>query len=126
MSLSTSTKETRLSPRTRIEAQIVFKIPTQKGKDKFLTLQSENISEGGVFLKSTTRKIPFSVGTVVDLHFSLPNQRMLIRAKGRVIWTTEGWKEDSEGLNGLGIQFVDMKDEFREVIRRFVIENVGK
>lgn len=123
-SMSQTLKETRLSPRTRVHAQIVFKIPTQKGRYKFLSLYSEDISEGGVFLKSSTRKLPFSVGSIVDLHFSLPSHPALIRAKGKIIWTTEGWSENLEGLNGLGVQFIDMKEEFREVIRRFVSENV--
>src|SRR3989338_4809362 len=120
------TQETRLSPRTRIQAQIVFKIPSNKGKDSFLTLYSENISEGGVFLKSNARKIPFSVGTVVNLHFALPNNPVLIRTKGKVIWTTEGWSSDTTGVNGVWIQFIDMKEEFLTLIRRFVCENLDK
>lgn len=117
-------KETRLSPRTRIQAQIVFKIPTQRTKTNFVTLYSENISEGGVFLKAPSREIPFKVGTVVDLHFSLPNHPALIRSKGKVIWTTEGWSEDMQGINGIGIQFIEIKPEFRELIRCFVSENI--
>lgn len=122
--MSQPLREARLNPRTPVHAQIVFKIPIQKGKYKVLTLYSENISEGGVFLKSTTRKLPFSVGTIVDLHFSLPINPILIRTKGKIVWTTEGWSENLEGINGLGVQFIDMKEEFREVIRRFVAENV--
>src|SRR3989338_10336701 len=121
-------KETRLSPRTRIQAQIVFKIPkaAQRGKDSFLTFYSENISEGGVFLKTTSPKIPFSAGAIVDLHFSLPKNPALIRTKGKVIWTTEGWSSDLEGVNGFGIQFTEMKAEFLALIRRFVFENLEK
>lgn len=119
-------KETRLSPRTRIEAQIVFKIPDEQDKERFITLYSENISEGGVFLKTNQRTIPFKVGMVVDLHFSLPHHPELVRVKGKVIWTTEGWSEDLEGINGMGVQFIDIKPEFREVIRRFVSENFDK
>ena len=121
-------KETRLSPRTRIQAQIVFKIPkaVQKGKDSFLTFYSENISEGGEFLKTVTPKVPFSAGTIVDLHFSLPGNPALIRTKGKVIWTTEGWSDDLEGVNGFGIQFIEMKAEFLALIRRFVSENLDK
>lgn len=122
------TKETRLSPRTRIQAQIVFKIPkaVQKGRDSFLTFYSENISEGGVFLKTNTPRVPFSAGTILDLHFSLPGSPALIRTKGRVIWTTEGWSPNLEGVNGFGIQFTDMRAEFRDLIRRFVSENLEK
>ena len=123
---SLMSKETRLSPRTRIQAQIVFKIPTQKTRANFVTLYSENISEGGVFLKSPSRQVPFKVGMVLDLHFSLPNHPALIRSRGKVIWTTEGWSDDLQGINGIGIQFIDIKPEFREVIRRFVSENLDK
>ncbi len=119
-------KETRLSPRTRVQAQIVFKIPQAHDSTQFITLYSENISEGGVFLKTNKRSIPFKVGMVVDLHFSLPNNPELIKVKGKVIWTTEGWSEDLEGINGMGIQFIDIKSEFRDVIRRFVSENFEK
>lgn len=119
-------RETRLSPRTRIEAQIVFKIPDAKEKGQFIALPSENISEGGVFLKTTRREIPFKVGTVVDLHFSLPSHSEIIKAKGKVIWTTEGWSDNLDGINGMGIQFTDIKPEFRDLIRRFVSENFDK
>lgn len=121
-----SQQETRLSPRTRVEAQIVFKIPDDKDRDNFITLHSENISEGGVFLKINQPEIPFKVGMILDLHFSLPNHPELIRTKGKVIWTAEGWTEEEEGINGVGIQFTDIKPEFREVIRRFVAENFEK
>lgn len=120
------TEETRISARTRVHAQIVFRIPKMKGRESFLTFYSENISEGGVFLKVSSPKMPFSAGSIVDLHFSLPNTPALIRTKGKIIWTTEGWSEDLEGVNGFGVQFMEMKDEFRELIRRFVTENAGK
>jgi uncharacterized protein (TIGR02266 family) len=116
-------KETRLSSRTRIQAQIVFKIPSKHTKDTFLTFSSENLSEGGVFLKSNMAKLPFSAGDIVELVFSLPGHPMLIKAKGKVIWTTEGWSKDLEGVNGFGVQFTEIKDEFKELIRGFVVEN---
>ncbi|MBI4040808.1 MAG: PilZ domain-containing protein [Deltaproteobacteria bacterium] len=116
-------KETRLSPRTRIQAQIVFKILSGPNQDKIMTFTSENISEGGAFLKVTNPDMPFHVGDVLDMHFSLPNHPALIRAKGKVIWTTEGRTPDDELLHGFGVQFTDMKEDFRSVIRRFVIEN---
>ena len=118
-------KQDRLSPRTRVQAQIIFKIPTEKIKDKFLTFTSENLSESGAFLKVSESKLPFKVGTDLDLHFSLPKFPALIRAKAKVIWTTEGWSKDPEGVNGFGIKFVEISDEFRQMIRRFVSENVN-
>ena len=116
-------KEARLSSRTRIEAQIVFKIPSDHKEHDFFTYYSENLSDGGVFLRMMDREIPFKVGMVLDLHFQLPNSPEMIRTKGKVIWTTEGWSEDLEGINGMGIQFIDMKPEFGELIRRFVKDN---
>lgn len=119
-------KETRLSPRTRIEAQIVFKIPSEEAGHDFFSYYSENLSEGGVFLRMAGQDIPFKVGMVLDLHFQLPSSPEMIRTKGKVIWTTEGWSEDLEGVNGIGIQFIDMRLESREVIRRFVRDNFDK
>jgi len=119
-------KPTRLSPRTRITAAIPFQIVDENSQGGDLTLESENISEGGAFLKVSERKIPFKVGMVLDLRFSLPREAALFKAQGKVIWTTEGSSEDMENINGMGIQFMGTTSVFREAIRRFIVENLDK
>ena|SRR3989338_9319581 len=117
----------RLSPRAEAHVQVVFKVPLRRMERKksteeaFQTFYSENISEGGVFLR--TEK-PLKVGTMLDLHFSLPNSPRMIYAKGKVIWTVESRQPDPEKPMGMGVQFIEIVDEFRGIIRDYVVEQL--
>lgn len=70
---------------------------------------TEDISEGGLFLK--VEKPPF-VGMVLDLEISLPNTENLVRIRGDVTWRHEG--------RGCGVRFLRVTAEMKKILRSFI------
>ena len=79
---------------------------------------TENISEGGMFIKSTTT---LPVGA--RLGFTLTDGSTLIRGFGEVKWL--GFDENGAS-NGIGIGFGYLPDENSVLLRRIVAENLPK
>ncbi len=79
----------------------------------FFSGLSGDISEGGLFL-STYRAL--TVGTQVDVEFSLPGSEHPVQARGEVRWIRE---HSAEQPRGVGIAFEDLSDDDREEIHAF-------
>lgn len=84
--------------------------------DNFITDWAVNISRGGIFIN--TRK-PLAVGTTVRLMISLPDQAFPFYLNGRVMRVNE-FDNPSNQVPGMGIEFLDVDDEKRARIERFV------
>lgn len=69
---------------------------------------TRDVSRGGVFVPTYQA---IDVGTETDLELMLPNGR--IEARGIVRWRREG---SEHAPPGIGIEFVDMKDEARALL----------
>ncbi len=72
-------------------------------------LFTDDLSEGGLFLKSETP--PFK-GTVLELEISVPNIDKLIKLKGEVAWRLEG--------KGCGVKFLRITQAQRKLIKSFI------
>lgn len=81
----------------------------RKGGDQEEVLFTDDLSEGGIFLKSET---PPFVGTIVELEISIPNNDKLIEVKGEVAWRLEG--------KGCGVRFMRITQAQRKMIRDFI------
>jgi len=84
--------------------------------DGFITDWAVNISRGGLFINSRT---PLPVGTIVRLIISLPDTAFPFDLKGRVTRVCE-YDNKSNEVPGMGVEFVDIDDDKRERIERFV------
>lgn len=112
----TQSHEKRVKRRVPIKMRVDYKC-----EDNFVIEYSTNISESGIFIKSTT---PQPVGTKVELTFSPydKNDGDEIRAHGEVIWVNE-YKRDEDEKNqnpGMGIKFIHLSDKSREKIINLV------
>lgn len=85
---------------------------TFKDGDRQEVLFTDDLSEGGLFLKS--EKPPF-VGTTLELEISIPNVEKLIMLKGEVVWRLEG--------KGCGVRFKRVTQAQRKMIKSFVDSN---
>ncbi len=86
--------------------------------EAYLYDYSTNLSEGGIFLK-TDKTMP--LGRSLLIKFTIPNDINLLEAKGVVKWVTT----PKEGLRnniapGIGIEFVQTKEETKQRIRNFI------
>ncbi|MEO7163406.1 MAG: PilZ domain-containing protein [Bdellovibrionia bacterium] len=90
-------KELRVLP--RIPIKIVVEI--NDGKIKTMTF-CDNLGTGGIFLESVN---PPSMGSKLELTFTLPNNKKKLKLKGVVTWIQRESKAGSPA--GYGIKFQD-------------------
>ena len=84
--------------------------------DTFISKYAVNISRGGIFINTRN---PLSVGITVRLIISLPDTAFPFDLTGRVMRVNE-FDNPSNQVPGMGIEFVDVDDEKRARIERFV------
>jgi type IV pilus assembly protein PilZ len=87
-----------------------------RSMDGFITDWAVNISRGGIFINTRN---PLAVGTTVRLIISLPDTAFPFDLTGRVTRVAE-YNNPSNQVPGMGIEFVDVDDEKRARIERFV------
>lgn len=84
--------------------------------DGFITDWAVNISRGGMFINTRN---PLSVGSIVRLIVSLPDAAFPFDLTGRVI-RVHPHDPNSDMAPGMGIEFVDVDEEKRARLERFV------
>ncbi len=84
--------------------------------DGFITDWAVNISKGGIFINTRT---PLAVGTLVRLIISLPDAAFPFDLTGRVTRVHE-YDNATNLVPGMGLEFVDVDEEKRVRIERFV------
>jgi uncharacterized protein (TIGR02266 family) len=83
-------------------------------------LRSRNLSESGILLQTRT---PLPVGTRTQLDLALPGERTLLRLTAEVVRHA---LPEQEGIHGMGLRFVDLRDAQRHALRRFVHERLSE
>ncbi len=106
-------KPQRQRPRVRMQAEVDF-----QSDDNFFNGFSANISDGGLFV-ATTSLVP--LGTEVDLAFTLPSGAR-IETKGVVRWVREVNDKLPEAFPGLGVQFKHLEPTAQAAIDQFLAE----
>jgi type IV pilus assembly protein PilZ len=84
--------------------------------DGFITDWAVNISRGGIFINTRN---PLAVGTTVRLIISLPDTAFPFDLSGKVMRVNE-FDNPSNQVPGMGIEFIDVDEEKRSRIERFV------
>ena len=84
--------------------------------DGFITDWATNLSRGGMFINSRT---PLPLGTTVRIILQLPDAAVPFELRGRVIRVQE-FDNPTNQIPGMGVEFVDVTDELRDRIERFV------
>ena len=97
----------------RLEHELLVAYRTVDG---FITDWAVNISRGGLFINSRT---PLPVGTTVRLIVSLPDAAFPFDLTGRVTRVSE-FNNAANEVPGMGLEFVDIDDDKRSRIERFV------
>jgi len=86
--------------------------------EEFIERWALNISRGGIFVRTLAAQ---PVGTVVSLNIELANGQQVLRGQGVVRWsTTPSAPGESPRDPGMGIKFIRLEPESREVIERMV------
>lgn len=103
--------------RVPLERKISLKFKEFRG---FITEYSDNLSLGGMFIRTTS---PKPAGTIFDFELSLTDDFKLVQGIGEVVWIRE---QDAgpERPAGMGVRFLDLSPESRKLIERIVDEHV--
>jgi len=84
-----------------------------------------NVSEGGIFVKAAPTLSP---GTQTEIGFHLPQTKDEIRCLARVVWRNDANDPEFDPNKpfGMGLEFVDLSTEQKELIRDYVTAGLDK
>jgi uncharacterized protein (TIGR02266 family) len=81
------------------------------GNEVMLYHRIQNISLGGICIQSSGVE---DVGTTVDLVINFPDLNASLSVKGEVVWVNR------EPPMDMGIRYVDLDNERKETLRRYI------
>ena len=99
----------------RFHTQFTVRFRTAR---EFVREHAENISRGGVFIQTAS---PPQVDEVITVQLELPDGGPVATSSGLVMHTVTVAEAEQNGLiPGIGVQFLDADDQFRERIDRYI------
>lgn len=84
-------------------------------RDLFTANRITNISRGGIFIET---QLP--IQAEVDLKLTLPDTRVTIGARGRVVWNYDMRQGSTALVAGSGIKFTDIDPEDRALLDSYL------
>ncbi len=96
----------RQHPRFEVTAYVDY-----AGTELLLYHRIENISLGGICIQTSSVE---DVGTLVDLVINFPDLDTSIAVQGEVVWANRELPMD------MGIRYVDLDDQRRDTLRRYI------
>jgi hypothetical protein len=103
-------EERRQHQRAKVSWSVT--IQTEEGTIERATY---NISPDGAFIRGLS---PLELHEVVDMTFSGPDHPITVKA--RVVWTSSRVPPKEDMPRGVGVEFINISDEDREIISSFV------
>ena len=105
----------RVAPRVLVDLEVDY-----ASEDNYLFAYITDISETGIFVRTTTPEAP---GTNLNLRFRIDDGPQ-IQVEGTVIWVNPYRPNNADSLHpGMGIRFIELDDELKdrllELVRRF-------
>jgi c-di-GMP-binding flagellar brake protein YcgR len=112
-----------IEKRRFIRARFPCKITIYTSPQHIITTHTENISAGGVRVIIGER---IEISTPVGLEIELKNT--LIAAKARIVWVVDKESPYRRGItyHDTGIEFIDIKDQDRQLIHSFIEEIIAQ
>ena len=119
MSDSTQPSEPPLdSHRVPLEREVVLEF---EHFSSFIREYSSNISIGGMFVKTDEERLP---GTIFRFEIRLTDDAPLVAGLAKVLWARAQAEGDRPA--GMGVQFLKLENEGRQLIERIVSEHVAR
>tara|TARA_Y100001934_G_C12140075_1_gene672119 strand:+ start:348 stop:695 length:348 start_codon:yes stop_codon:yes gene_type:complete len=108
--------EQREHPRIPLQLLVQFRL---KDMETFLKDYALNISSGGLFIKSLD---PHPLGSMIYLQIQLEDGEKLIEGLGKVVHVNHPSQENP----GMGIEFINIDQNSRDVIDHIIAERLSK
>ncbi len=84
----------------------------------FISDYAMNISRGGMFIST---KNPLKTGTSISVEFVIPDIKVPIKVKGRILWIND--PQQIKGTNlipGMGVQFQSLTGDEQKKLNNFI------
>jgi len=107
-------RERRIFERAPLNMLVQFKLGDM---EEFMREYAVNISRGGMFIRTPE---PHPEGSMIYLQFQLDNGSKLIEGLGKVVHVNP----PSHASPGMGVEFVNLDETSRSLIRGIVEERV--
>jgi uncharacterized protein (TIGR02266 family) len=104
--MAASGEQPRAFPRLEVNAYVDY-----TGSEVLLFHKVQNISLGGLCIQSASIE---ETGTIVDLVLNFPDFDASLAVKGEVVWANR------EPPMDMGIRYVDLDDERKDTLRRYL------
>jgi len=114
LNLSMKNSDKRGKERVSIEERVTL---TFQNIEKFVTEHADNISLGGMFIKTSN---PLPTGTKFNLELFIGGEEKKISGIGEVVWTKEFSSKSDERPSGMGIKFVSLYGKSKAVIKELI------
>jgi len=105
----------REDPRVDVDLEVQYRTAQE-----FTAAYAKNISGGGVFIRTQQ---PLPLNSEVQVRFTLPGVSRPFVVRGLVVWTNP-YPSRSSFPPGMGIKFMELEPEAKEIIARFVKEKL--
>jgi len=87
--------------------------------DEFIHFYGHHFQPGGFFIKTPT---PFPVGSILEMELRLKNEDLVLKGEGQVAWRREVKGSSTELPPGMGIRFLRLEPESRQVLKKILAE----
>ncbi|MEM9292973.1 MAG: TIGR02266 family protein [Acidobacteriota bacterium] len=114
-----SQRNSRADERVDLQAEVDLEFESFQG---FLSEFASNLSVGGMFVRSEQ---PAPAGTRLDFVLKLKDDFKLVYGKGQVVWARTPETAGSELEAGMGVRFLELRGESRELIQRIVDQHMA-
>ncbi len=113
-------EEKRKYPRVDAKIKVAFRTG-----EELVEEYTRNISQGGIFLKTDRLLDP---NAVLEIDMQLPGEKDEIKVVGKVrrLMVVSDPDHEGEHLYGVGIEFIDPDEEFKNRIKKLVDAELKK
>ncbi len=106
--------------RTFLRAELKWRVLV-KIDDKVLEGVTKNISGGGAYVRCAR---PLKLNEVFDMVIEAPDGSLQVKAE--VVWSNIYGPDDEINPRGMGVMFLEISDEDRQVISRAVNKHIAE
>lgn len=109
---SSGTREDRVDHRVPIQLLVDY-----RSGGNYLFDFCRDMGSGGVFIETNK---PLSVGSDMELTFTIPDSKETMRTVGKVIWSQSPLQDRKDVTPGMGVQFTNFSEQNRKTLDQFI------
>jgi Tfp pilus assembly protein PilZ len=109
--------ETDAQKERRKNSRVNVQIWAEERYDNFTYFHLlSNLSVGGFFIE---KKLPFQVGTIVQLELQLPGSKEKLPVKGQVL---NNYQDPHSNNRGAGVKFTEIDKKVKKKIEKYLVK----